>query len=272
VPGGLPREPIDDQHYSQRVGQPMKGTALVTGATAGFGKAIAGRLVADGWRVVAVGRRQDRLDALAADLGTSVHAAVLDVTDTQAVAALPGTLPETFRDVDVLVNNAGLALGLSPAFKAEIADWDRMVATNVTGLIHMTHALLPGMVARNRGHIVNLGSVAGTYPYPGGHVYGGTKAFVRQFTLNLKADLVGTNVRVTDIEPGLCGGTEFSAVRFGGDQAKADDVYRGTTPLTAADIAEAVAWVVQLPAHVNINRIEMMPTCQATAPFAIKRT
>jgi 3-hydroxy acid dehydrogenase/malonic semialdehyde reductase len=272
VPGALQQEHHHDPDHHQHGRSPMKGTALVTGATAGFGAAIATRLVADGWRVVAVGRRQDRLDALAADLGDAVHAAALDVTDTAAVAALPGSLPEAFRDVDVLVNNAGLALGLSPAFKAELADWDRMVATNVTGLIHMTHALLPGMVARNRGHIVNLGSVAGTYPYPGGHVYGGTKAFVRQFTLNLKADLVGTNVRVTDIEPGLCGGTEFSAVRFGGDQAKADEVYRGTTPLTAEDIAEAVAWTVQLPAHVNINRIEMMPTCQATAPFAIKRT
>ncbi len=250
----------------------MKGTALVTGATAGFGAAIAARLVADGFRVVAIGRRQERLDALIEELGGEARGVRLDVTDTAAVAALPGSLPEGFRDIDVLVNNAGLALGLSPAFKAELGDWDRMVATNISGLIHMTHALLPGMVSRNRGHVVNLGSIAGTYPYPGGHVYGGTKAFVRQFTLNLKADLVGTNVRVTDIEPGLCGGTEFSEVRFGGDRAKADEVYRGTTPLTAEDIAEAVAWVVQLPQHVNINRVEMMPTCQATAPFAIKRT
>jgi 3-hydroxy acid dehydrogenase/malonic semialdehyde reductase len=250
----------------------VKGTALVTGATAGFGAAIAARLVADGFRVVAIGRRQERLDALIEELGGEARGVRLDVTDTAAVAALPGSLPEGFRDIDVLVNNAGLALGLSPAFKAELGDWDRMVATNISGLIHMTHALLPGMVSRNRGHVVNLGSIAGTYPYPGGHVYGGTKAFVRQFTLNLKADLVGTNVRVTDIEPGLCGGTEFSEVRFGGDRAKADEVYRGTTPLTAEDIAEAVAWVVQLPQHVNINRVEMMPTCQATAPFAIKRT
>ncbi len=250
----------------------MKGTALVTGATAGFGAAIATRLVADGWQVVLVGRRQERLDALVEELGKQAHALRLDVTDTASVAALPGSLPEAFRQIDVLVNNAGLALGLSPAAQSELADWDRMVATNITGLIHMTRALLPGMVERNRGHVVNLGSVAGTYPYPGGHVYGGTKAFVRQFTLNLKADLVGTNVRVTDIEPGLCGGTEFSEVRFGGDTAKAAEVYRGTTPLSAEDIAEAVAWAVQLPAHVNINRIEMMPTCQASGPFAIKRT
>lgn len=249
----------------------MSRTALVTGATAGFGAAITRRLVADGWRVIAAGRRQDRLDALAAELGDDVLPLALDVTDGAAVAALPGSLPEGWRDVDVLVNNAGLALGLAPAQLSDAADWDRMVATNITGLLHMTHALLPGMVARNRGHVINLGSIAGSYPYPGGHVYGGTKAFVKQFTLNLKADLAGTNVRATDIEPGLCGGTEFSTVRFAGDQAKADAVYQGTTPLTAEDIAEAVAWVVHLPAHVNINRIEMMPTCQSTGPFNIKR-
>ena len=248
------------------------GVALITGATAGFGAAIARRLATDGWRVVATGRRQDRLDALAAELGDAVLPLALDVTDTARVAALPASLPEGWRDVDVLVNNAGLALGLAPAQESDAADWDRMVATNVTGLIHMTRALLPGMVARNRGHVVNLSSIAATYPYPGGHVYGATKAFVTQFTLNLKADLVGSNVRVTSIEPGLCGGTEFSAVRFGGDQARADAVYKGTTPLTAEDIAEAVGWVVRLPAHVNINRVEMMPTCQAPAPLAVKRT
>jgi 3-hydroxy acid dehydrogenase/malonic semialdehyde reductase len=246
--------------------------ALVTGATAGFGAAVARRLVADGFKVVATGRRQERLDKLAHELGPSLLPFVQDVTDTASVAALPGSLPEAFRDIDILVNNAGLALGLSPAYDSDIADWDAMVGTNVQGLIHMTRALLPGMVARNRGHVVSLGSVAGTYPYPGGHVYGATKAFVAQFMLNLKADLVGTNVRVTDIEPGLCGGTEFSSVRFGGDQEKADNVYKGTTPLSADDIAEAISWVVRLPAHVNINRIEMMPTCQAFSPFNIKRT
>ncbi len=252
--------------------RPVPGTALVTGATAGFGAAIARRLVADGWRVVAAGRRQDRLAALAAELGDAVLPFALDVTDTRALAALPGALPRNFENIDLLVNNAGLAIGLGPAHEADLADWDRMVATNVTGLIHMTRALLPGMVARDRGHVVNLGSIAGSYPYPGGHVYGGTKAFVKQFTLNLKADLIGTNVRVTDIEPGLCGGTEFSTVRFGGDQARADAVYQGTQPITAEDIAETVAWVVGLPAHVNINRIEMMPTCQAPLAPAVKRT
>ena len=249
----------------------MSRTAFITGATAGFGQAIAHRLVRDGWRVIATGRRQDRLDALAAELGPALLPFALDVTDPEAVAALPGALPEGWREVDALVNNAGLALGLDPAQSAKLSDWDRMVAVNVTGLIHVTRALLPGMVARNRGHVVSLGSIAGTYPYPGGHVYGASKAFVAQFMLNLKADLVGRQVRVTSIEPGLCGGTEFSAVRFGGDQARADAVYQGTTPLTAEDIAETVSWVLALPAHVNINRIEMMPTCQASAPLAVKR-
>jgi 3-hydroxy acid dehydrogenase/malonic semialdehyde reductase len=248
----------------------VKGTALVTGATAGFGEAIARRLVRDGYRVVATGRRRERLERLERELGNAVLAFTLDVTDKAAMAALSSSLPAPFSDIDVLVNNAGLALGLSPAQEADPADWDRMVATNVTGLIHMTRALLPGMVARDRGHVVNLGSIAATYPYPGGHVYGATKAFVKQFTANLKADLVGTNVRVTDIAPGLCGGTEFSEVRFG-DADKAAAVYKGTTPLTAEDIAEAVSWVLGQPAHVNINRVEMMPTCQAPAPLTVKR-
>ncbi len=249
----------------------MALTALVTGATAGFGTAITRRLVQAGYRVIAAGRRADRLEALAKELGAAVLPLPLDVTDAAAVDALPGSLPEGWREVDVLVNNAGLALGLDPAFKADIAQWDQMVATNVTGLIHLTRALLPGMVARNRGHVVNIGSTAGVYPYPGGHVYGATKAFVAQFTLNLKADLVGTFVRATTIEPGLVGGTEFSNVRFSGDADKAAGVYRGTEPLTAEDIAEAVMWVVSLPRHVNINRMEMMPTCQAAGPLAIKR-
>jgi len=247
-------------------------TALVTGATAGFGLAVTHRLVRDGWRVIATGRRADRLDALAHELGGKVLAHVLDVTDAAAVAALPGSLPADWQEIDALINNAGLALGLAPAHTAKIEDWDRMVATNVTGLIHVTRALLPGMVARDRGHIVNLSSVAATYPYPGGHIYGASKAFVEQFSLNLRADLIGTNVRVTSIEPGLCGGTEFSAIRFGGDQDRAARVYEGTEPLTANDIAESISWVLHLPPRMNINRIEMMPTCQASGPLAVKRT
>ena len=249
----------------------MTGTALVTGATAGFGAAIARRLLRDGWRVIAAGRRAERLTALATELGDAVLPLRLDVTDEKAVAALPGSLPAAWRTVDALINNAGLALGLDPAHQAKIDDWDRMVATNVTGLLHMTRALLPGMVERNHGHVVNLGSIAGTYPYPGGHVYGASKAFVKQFSLNLRADLVGLNVRVTDIEPGLCGGTEFSEVRFGGDAERAAKLYEGTVPINAEDIAEAVSWVLHLPAHVNINRIEMMPTCQASGPLTVKR-
>ena len=249
----------------------MTRTALVTGATAGFGAAIARRLVRDGWRVVAAGRRAERLQALRDELGGAVLPWQLDVTDALAVDALPASLPEGWRDIDALINNAGLALGLGPAQEANVADWDRMVATNVTGLLHMTRALLPGMVARDRGHVVNLASTAASYPYPGGHVYGASKAFVKQFSLNLRADLVGTNVRVTDIEPGLCGGTEFSEVRFFGDKARAAAMYEGTTPINEGDIAEAVSWVLHLPAHVNINRIEMMPTCQASGPLAVKR-
>ena len=249
----------------------MSLTVLVTGATAGFGNAILRRFVRDGHRVVAVGRRAERLEALAAELGDAVLPVVLDVTDKDGVAALPGSLPAPWRAVDVLVNNAGLALGVSSAQTSKVDDWDTMIATNVTGLVRVTNALLPGMVERNTGHIVNLGSMAGTYPYPGGNVYGASKAFVEQFTLNLKADLVGTGVRVTNLEPGLVGGSEFSAVRLG-DQAKADAVYAGTTPLNPQDIAEAVAWVVGLPAHVNINRMEMMPTCQGPGPLVIKRS
>ncbi|HTR17070.1 MAG TPA: SDR family oxidoreductase [Acetobacteraceae bacterium] len=249
----------------------MSLTVLVTGATAGFGAAITRRFVRDGHRVIAAGRRSERLAALRAELGAAVLPLTLDVTDVVAVAALPGSLPEGWRAVDVLVNNAGLALGLEPVHRTELAEWDRMIATNVTGLIHLTRALLPGMVERDRGHVVNLGSIAGTYPYPGGNVYGATKAFVRQFTLNIRADLVGTHVRATDIEPGLCGGTEFSEVRFRGDAERAATLYQGTEPLTAEDVAEAVAWVVNLPRHVNINRVEMMPTCQASAALAVKR-
>ncbi len=249
----------------------MSLTILITGATAGFGEAMARRFVRDGHRVIAAGRRADRLAALANELGDALLAFPLDVTDAAAVAALPGGLPRGWQEVDVLVNNAGLALGTAPAFQASLDDWNTMVATNVTGLIRLTHAILPGMVARDRGHIVNLSSSAATYPYPGGNVYGATKAFVTQFSLNLKADLVGTGVRVTDLEPGLVGGSEFSRVRYGGDAEKAAAVYAGTTPLSPQDIAEAVAWVIGLPRHVNINRMEMMPTCQAPGPLAIKR-
>jgi len=249
----------------------MSLTVLVTGATAGFGQAIARRFVRDGHRVIAIGRRAERLQALGGELGEGLLPFPLDVTDAVAVAALPGSLPEGWREVDVLVNNAGLARGVSPAQATKLEDWEAMVSTNVTGLMRMTHALLPGMVARDHGNIINISSTAARYPYPGGNVYGASKAFVTQLSSNLKADLVGTGVRVTDLEPGLVGGSEFSQVRFGGDAEKAASVYAGTTPLTPEDIAEAVAWVVNLPAHVNINRLEMMPTCQGPGPLVIKR-
>ena len=250
----------------------MVKTVLVTGATAGFGQAIARRFVRDGQRVIATGRRAERLEALQTELGDSLLAYPLDVTDVVATAALPDGLPQSWREVDVLVNNAGLALGVSPAQATRLDDWETMVATNVSGLMRMTHALLPGMVARDRGHIVNVSSTAARYPYPGGNVYGASKAFVTQLSANLKADLVGTGVRITDLEPGLVGGSEFSRVRFGGDADRASAVYAGTTPLTPEDIAEAVAWVVGLPAHVNVNRLEMMPTCQGPGPMTIKRS
>ncbi len=246
-------------------------TILVTGATAGFGDAFARRFIRDGHRVIATGRRAERLESLRAELGDRLHIAAFDMRDAQAVAGFVAGLPEDWRDIDVLVNNAGLALGLSPAWEASLDEWDQMIDTNIRGLVHMTRAILPGMVARNNGLIINLGSIAGEYPYPGGNVYGGTKAFVRQFSLNLRADLVGLNVRVTDIEPGLVGGSEFSAVRFGGDVEKAAAVYAGSQPLMPEDIAETAAWLVSLPPHVNINAIEMMPTCQASAALAVRR-
>ena len=245
--------------------------ALVTGATSGFGEAIARRFVKAGHRVIAAGRRMDRLQALARDLGDVLLPLRLDVTDAAGVAALPDSLPDGWREVDILVNNAGLALGLGPAQDADLADWEQMVATNALGLMRMTRALLPAMVARDRGLIINLGSVAGDYAYPGGNVYGATKAFVLQFGLNLKADLVGTGVRVSTIEPGLVGGTEFSQVRFHGDEGRAAKVYEGVTALSADDVAETAAWIAGLPAHVNVNRVELMPTCQASSPFTIKR-
>jgi 3-hydroxy acid dehydrogenase/malonic semialdehyde reductase len=246
-------------------------TAFVTGASNGFGAAIVRRFAAEGVRVVALARRQDRLAGLAAELGDSVLPVRLDVRDRAAVQDVVAGLPAEFAEIDVLVNNAGLAKGLNPAQEADLDDWEEMIDTNCKGLVYCTRTILPGMVERHRGHVVNLGSVAGTYPYPGGNVYSATKAFVHQFSLNLRSDLHGTGVRVTSVEPGLSGETEFSTVRFGGDQGKADAVYAGTQPLVPADIAEAVYWVVSQPAHVNINTIEMMPVTQSFAPFQVYR-
>lgn len=244
---------------------------FVTGASAGFGAAIARIFVSAGHRVIATARRVDRLDALAKELGPALLPLELDVRDRSAVEALPGRLPADFSAVDVLVNNAGLALGLEPAHRADLDDWQQMIETNCTGLVTVTRALLPGMVERNRGHIVNLGSTAGSYAYAGGNVYGATKAFVHQFSLNLRADLAGTALRVTNVEPGLCGGTEFSSVRFKGDDERAAGVYREVAPLTAEDIADAVFWIATRPSHVNVNTIELMPVAQSFAGLSVHR-
>ncbi|RKH20462.1 SDR family NAD(P)-dependent oxidoreductase [Corallococcus sp. CA047B] len=244
---------------------------LVTGATAGIGLAVARRFVKEGARVIATGRRGERLDALKAELGERLLPVTLDVTDRAAVQQAFESLPADFAQVDVLVNNAGLALGLDPAQTARLEDWDVMVDTNVKGLLYCTRAALPGMVARDRGHVINIGSVAGEFPYPGGNVYGATKAFVHQFSLNLRADLHGTSVRVTDIEPGLLGGTEFSNVRFRGDDARAASMYANTQPLTPEDIADTVHWVASRPAHVNINIVSMMPVAQSFGALPVKR-
>jgi 3-hydroxy acid dehydrogenase/malonic semialdehyde reductase len=246
-------------------------TVLVTGASAGFGVAIARRFATTGARVTVCARRVDRLAQLTAELGPTVHAIELDVRDRAAIERAIGALPSAFAAIDILVNNAGLAMGLEPAQRAALDDWDQMVDTNCKGLLYLTRAVLPGMVARGRGHVINIGSVAGSYPYPGGNVYGATKAFVHQFSLNLRSDLHGTGVRVTCVEPGMAGGTEFSTVRFGGDEERARAVYAGMEPLSADDIAEAVHWVTSVPAHVNVNTIELMSVAQSFAGFQVHR-
>jgi 3-hydroxy acid dehydrogenase/malonic semialdehyde reductase len=246
-------------------------TVLVTGASAGFGDAIARRFAADGARLVIAARRGDRIAALAHELGDQTLAIELDVRDREAVEFAIANLPAAFAEIDVLVNNAGLAKGLEPAQRATVDDWDQMVDTNCKGLMYATRAVLPGMVARGRGHVINIGSVAGGYPYPGGNVYGASKAFVHQFSLNLRSDLHGTGVRVTCIEPGLASGTEFSTVRFNGDQNRASAVYTGVDALTSSDVAEAVHWVASLPAHVNVNVLELMTVAQSFGPFQVHR-
>jgi 3-hydroxy acid dehydrogenase/malonic semialdehyde reductase len=243
---------------------------FITGASAGFGAAMARTFVKNGHQVVLAARRKDRLDALARELGESALPIAMDVTDKNSIEEALSMLPQSWRQIDVLVNNAGLALNTKPAYEVPLEDWETMIATNIKGLVTMTHALLPAMVERGSGLVINIGSVAGRTPYPGGNVYGATKAFVEQFTLNLRADLVGTGVRATNIAPGLCGGTEFSNVRLR-DDAAAAKVYEGTQPLTAEDIAETAYWIASLPPHVNINQIEMMPTCQGYGPLNIKR-
>ena len=247
--------------------------AFVTGASSGFGAAIARRFAGAGVRVIATARRRDRLNRLIDEFGEDlIFVSVLDVRDRGAIEQLLASLPPAFAEVDVLVNNAGLALGLEPAQEADLDNWEQMIETNCTGLAYVTRAVLPGMVQRGRGHVVNMGSIAATYPYPGGNVYGASKAFVHQFTLGLRADLHGTGVRVSCIEPGLVGGTEFSEVRFGGDAERAAGLYAGTEPLSPDDIAAAVEWVTSQPSHVNVNFVELMPVVQSFGALPVDRS
>jgi serine 3-dehydrogenase len=248
----------------------MTRTALITGATSGFGAAAVHRFAQAGWRVIATGRRAERLQPLVDAYGPErVHAAVFDVRDTAAMEAALAALPADFAAIDLLVNNAGLAQGTAPAQSASLDDWRTMIDTNVTALVTLTHRLLPQLVAR-KGAIINISSVAGVYPYPGGNAYGGTKAFVSQFSLGLRSDLHGTGVRVTTIEPGMAE-TEFTLVRTHGNQAASDTLYTGANPMTADDIAEQILWVANLPAHLNINRLEVMPVSQSFAGFQVAR-
>lgn len=246
-------------------------TALVTGASSGFGLAIAERLAQRGLKLVLLARRKDRLEALAARLPVRSHVITCDVRDQQALASALTQLPADFTDIDVLVNNAGLALGLEPADRASWADWQQMIETNCTAVAYLTRLVLPGMVERRKGHVFLMGSVAGHYAYPGGNVYGASKAFVEQLARGLRADLVAQNIRVTHIAPGLAGGSEFSEVRFHGDSERAKSVYAGTHPLMPNDIAECVDWALAQPAHVNINSIEVMPVAQASGPLQVYR-
>lgn len=249
----------------------MAKTILITGATSGFGRASAELFSQNGWKMILTGRRSERLVELRDKFGSNtVHTAAFDVRDRQQVENMVQELPAEFRDIDILLNNAGLALGLGPAHETDLDEWENMVDTNIKGMLYMTRLLLPGMVSRGMGHIINIGSVAASWPYPGGNTYGATKAFVQQFSRNLRTDVHGTGIRVTNIEPGLAE-SEFSVVRFGGDKQKAAKVYEGTQPLTPADIAEIIYWTASRPAHVNINCVEVMPVCQSWASLSIDR-
>jgi NADP-dependent 3-hydroxy acid dehydrogenase YdfG len=244
---------------------------LITGASSGFGEAMARKFVQHGHQVIAAARRIERLNLLKDELGAAVLPMSLDVCDENSILKLFANLPSAWKQIDVLINNAGLALGTEAAQSASLEDWETMIETNNKGLVRMTRAVLPQMVQRGSGLVINIGSTAGRVAYPGGNVYGASKAFVEQFTYNLRADLVGTGVRASNIAPGLSGGTEFSNVRFKGDADKAAKVYEGTQALTANDIAETAFWIASMPPHVNINHIEMMPTCQGFGAFNIQR-
>lgn len=247
----------------------MTQTVFISGATSGFGAAAVRRFIRADWRVVATGRRDDRLQALSDELGDNLHTAAFDIRDAEAMTAAIDALPTEFRDIDLLINNAGLAQGTAPAQEANLDDWRTMIDTNITALVTLTRALLPTLIAQ-RGAIINVSSTAATHPYPGGNVYGGSKAFVSQFSLGLRADLHGTGVRVTSLEPGMAQ-TEFTLVRTHGDQAASDALYAGAQAMTADDIAETIYWIASLPPHLNVNRLELMPTSQSFAGFLIAR-
>lgn len=245
-------------------------TAWITGASSGFGAATVERFVAGGWRVIASGRRAERLQKLVAQHGADrVHAAAFDVRDEAAMRLAFESLPFDFANIDLLVNNAGLALGTLPAQQADLAQWKQMIDTNVTALVTMTHLLLPQLIERH-GAIVNISSIAASYAYRGGNVYGASKAFVTQFSQNLRTDLHGTGVRVSSVEPGMAE-TEFTLVRTSGDQAASDKLYAGTHPITGQDIADTVWWIANLPPHLNINRVEVMPVSQSAAGLQVHR-
>lgn len=247
----------------------MSGTILITGATAGFGQATSRRFIADGWTVIGTGRRKERLEAIKAELGENFHSLAFDITDENAMADQLSSLAPELSKIDVLVNNAGLALGTGPADQVPVKDWHTMINTNITGLVNITHKLLPSLIAQ-RGIVINLSSVAASWPYSGGNVYAGTKAFVRQFSLGLRSDLHGKGVRVTSIEPGMCE-TEFTIVRTGGNVEASNKLYKGVNPIMPEDIANTIAWIVTQPKHININSIEIMPVNQSFAGFQVHR-
>ncbi|WP_340610501.1 SDR family NAD(P)-dependent oxidoreductase [Xenorhabdus bharatensis] len=244
---------------------------MVTGATSGFGEVISKKFLSNGHKVIGIGRRVEKLLEIKNEFQSDFHPIQLDLTEKESIINILNEIPEDFKNVDILVNNAGLALGLEEANLSDINDWNRMIDTNVKGLVNITHSILPIMVNKNSGHIINIGSTAANWPYLGGNVYGATKAFVKQFSRGLRADLFGKKIRVTNIEPGLVKGTEFSLVRFKGNNSKVINTYKDADALTPEDIAESVFWVSNLPAHVNINEIEMMPVCQSFAGLNIYR-
>lgn len=247
-------------------------TALITGASAGIGLAAARSLSKQGYQLILVARRESKLREIAQSLPTPCHVIACDVIDFEQLSAKLQSRPDTYSNIDLLLNNAGLALGLATADKTDWHDWQTMIETNCLALAFLTRQVLPGMVERNQGLIINLGSTAGNYAYKGGNVYGASKAFVDQFSINLRADLLGTKVRVTNLIPGLIAGTEFSKVRFHGDMDAAGSVYADCDALTPDDIANTIAWIVSQPEHMNINRLEVMPTCQAPAGLAVDKT